>query len=94
MNEAEKVQEKTNGDIMKQAEDVANFIFGREDGIPFKKEIKQEITNEPMDGAEKVQEKTNRDTLKRAGDVANLIFEHEDGFPMKKERKKKSKMNP
>ena len=78
----------------KQAGDVANFIFGREDGIPIKIEIKQEIKNEPMDRAEKVQEKTNRDTLKRAGDVANIIFEHEDGFPMKKERKKKSKMNP
>ena len=77
-----------------KTEPMNDFIFGREDGIPIKKEIKQEIKNEPMDGAEKVQEKTNSVTLKRAGDVANLIFEHEDEFPMKKERKKKSKMNP
>ena len=64
---------------MKQAGNVANFIFGREYGIPIKREIKQEIKNEPMNGAEKVQEKANRDTLKRAGDVANFIFDLKDG---------------
>ena len=44
-----------------------------------KKERKQEIKTEPMNGAEKVQEKANRDTLKRAGDVANFIFDLKDG---------------
>ena len=79
MHEAEKVQEKSNGDTSKRAGDIANFIFDHKDGIPMKKERIQEIKTEPMHRAEKVQEKANRDTLKRTGDVANFIFDLQDG---------------
>ena len=72
-------------------EDIANYIFDHEDGIPIKKEIKQEIKTEPMDGVEKVQDKSNRDTLNRAEDITNFIFDHEDGIPIKKEMKREIK---
>ena len=100
---AEKFQEKSNGDTSKprkrrrppkRARGIANLIFEHKDGILIKKEIKQEIKTEPLNGAEKVQEKTNRDTMKQAGDVANFIFDHKDGVPMKKERIQEIKTEP
>ena len=47
MHEAEKVQEKSNGDTSKRAGGIATLIFEHEDGFPIKKQMKQEIKTEP-----------------------------------------------
>ena len=46
MHEAEKFQEKSNGDTSKGARGIATLIFEDEDGFPIKKEMKQEIKTE------------------------------------------------
>ena len=48
-------------------------VFDHGDGIPIKKEIKQVVKTESINGAENVQEKSNRNMIKRSGDIVNLI---------------------
>ena len=72
----------------------SNSIIDHEEEIPIKKEIKEEIKTEPVDGAEKVQEESNSDELNRSGDVANFTFVQEDGVTIKEEIKQEIKTEP
>merc|ERR1739848_40114 len=77
---------------MDEKESTSCDICDHEEKI--KKEIKEEIKTEPVDGAEKVQEESNSDELNRSGDVANFTFVQEDGVTIKEEIKQEIKTEP
>ena len=49
VNSIKKVHDGSNDDVIKNATNISNIIFDYEYNIPIKKEIKQEIKNEPLD---------------------------------------------
>ena len=73
-------------DLIKRAEYLSHISFDHEDIICIKKEIKQEIRNEPLESDEVHEglKLNDDDVMKRADDVSNISFHHENTIVIKK----------
>jgi len=60
-----KVHDGSNDDVIKNATNISYIIFDYEDNIPIKKEIKQEIKNEPTDEEVEIDSYKKRNVHKR-----------------------------
>ena len=65
VNSIKKVHERSNDDVIKNATNISNIIFDYEYNIPIKKEIKQEIKNEPTDEDIEIDSYKKRNVHKR-----------------------------